>query len=110
MQWTDRIDRRLNPRDLHIFRVVVEHGNISKAADSLAISRQQYQTGGITYLSLLTAQQTYQQARINLAVAQGNRYSDTAALFQALGGGWWHRTDVAATVDGDGGIAERDRT
>src|SRR5712691_10701285 len=39
MQWTDRIDRRLNPRDLHIFRVVVEHTNISKAADSLAISR-----------------------------------------------------------------------
>src|SRR5262245_25932428 len=39
MQWTHRIDRRLNPRDLHIFRVVAEHGNISKAADSLATSR-----------------------------------------------------------------------
>jgi DNA-binding transcriptional LysR family regulator len=39
MQWTDRIDRRLNPRDLHIFLIVAEHGNISKAADSLAISR-----------------------------------------------------------------------
>jgi DNA-binding transcriptional LysR family regulator len=39
MQGTDRIDRRLNPRDLHIFKVVAEHGNISKAADSLAISR-----------------------------------------------------------------------
>src|SRR5215475_2788128 len=39
MQWTHRIDRRLNPRDLHIFTVVAEHGNISKAADSLAASR-----------------------------------------------------------------------
>src|SRR6266571_4103454 len=39
MPRTNRIDRRLNPRDLHIFRVVVEHGNISKAADRLAISR-----------------------------------------------------------------------
>jgi hypothetical protein len=29
--------------------------------------------------------------------AEANRYSDTAALFQALGGGWWHRTDVAQT-------------
>jgi DNA-binding transcriptional LysR family regulator len=39
MQWTDRIGRRLKPRDLHIFMVVVEQGNISKAADRLAISR-----------------------------------------------------------------------
>src|SRR6266852_569153 len=39
MQWTDRIGRRLKPRDLHIFMVVVELGNISKAADSLAMSR-----------------------------------------------------------------------
>ncbi|MDB5365313.1 MAG: NodT family efflux transporter outer rane factor lipoprotein [Rhodospirillales bacterium] len=78
---------------------------VQTASDSLAISRQQFQTGAITYLSLLTAQQTYQQARINLAVAQGNRYADTAALFQALGGGWWHRTDVAAKVDGPDRIA-----
>ena len=28
---------------------------------------------------------------INLVQAQANRYADTAALFQALGGGWWHR-------------------
>ena len=39
MQRTHRIDRRLNPRDLHIFAVVAEHGNISKAADTLAMSR-----------------------------------------------------------------------
>jgi outer membrane protein TolC len=43
----------------------------------------------------LNAQQTYQQARINLVQAEANRYADTAALFQALGGGWWHRTDLA---------------
>jgi DNA-binding transcriptional LysR family regulator len=39
MERTPRIDRRLNPRDLHLFMVVAEHGNISRAADSLAISR-----------------------------------------------------------------------
>jgi DNA-binding transcriptional LysR family regulator len=39
MERTHRIDRRLNPRDLHLFMVVAEHGNISKAADSLATSR-----------------------------------------------------------------------
>jgi hypothetical protein len=26
--------------------------------------------------------------------AQAARYADTAALFQALGGGWWNRIDV----------------
>lgn len=39
MQWTYGIKRHLTPRDLHLFTVVAEHGNISKAADSLAISR-----------------------------------------------------------------------
>jgi hypothetical protein len=34
-------------------------------------------------------------------VAQANRFADTAALFQALGGGWWHRQDVAAEAGGD---------
>ena len=37
----------------------------------------------------------FQQARILLVIAQANRYSDTVALFQALGGGWWNRQDVA---------------
>jgi DNA-binding transcriptional LysR family regulator len=39
MHWSDRIGRRLNPHDLHIFMAVVEHGNMARAADSLAISR-----------------------------------------------------------------------
>jgi DNA-binding transcriptional LysR family regulator len=39
MQWSDRIGRRLRPRDLHVFMAVAQHGNMAKAADSLAISR-----------------------------------------------------------------------
>ena len=39
MQWTDRIGRRLKPRDLHVFLAVAEHGNMAKAAEWLAISR-----------------------------------------------------------------------
>jgi NodT family efflux transporter outer membrane factor (OMF) lipoprotein len=66
------------------------------ALDSLTLSQQQFQLGAITYTSLLNAEQTYQQAHINLVQAQANRFSDTAALFQALGGGWWNRTDVTA--------------
>ena len=38
-----------------------------------------------------------QQALLNLVQAQSNRYADTAALFQALGGGWWNRPDVPKT-------------
>lgn len=39
MQWSDRIGRRLRPRDLHVFLTVAEHGNMAKAAQHLAISR-----------------------------------------------------------------------
>ena len=65
------------------------------AAESLAASQRQFHLGAISYLSLLTAEQTYQQARLNFVEAEATRFSDTAALFEALGGGWWHRADVA---------------
>ena len=61
---------------------------------SLDLARKQYQSGYASYLALLSAEQAYQQAVINLVQAQANRYADTAALFQALGGGWWNRPDV----------------
>jgi len=64
------------------------------AARSLDIARQRLTLGDINYIGLLTAQQTYQQALINLAQAKASRYADTVALFQALGGGWWNRSDV----------------
>jgi NodT family efflux transporter outer membrane factor (OMF) lipoprotein len=64
------------------------------AARSLEITRRQLQLGAITYLGLLTASNTYQTALIALVQAQAARYADTAALFQALGGGWWNRADV----------------
>jgi outer membrane protein TolC len=35
-------------------------------------------------------------ARISRIQAQALRLSDTAALYQALGGGWWNRTDIPA--------------
>ena len=57
--------------------------------------RRQLQLGAVTYLALLTAENTYQTALIALVQARAARYADTAALFQALGGGWWNREDVA---------------
>ncbi len=65
------------------------------AEQSLEITQERFQAGAIAYLSLLDAQRTYQQARIALVIAQANRYVDTVALFQSLGGGWWNRQDVA---------------
>jgi NodT family efflux transporter outer membrane factor (OMF) lipoprotein len=77
------------------------------AAESLDIARRQLQLGAISYLTLLNAEQAYQQARISLVQAQASRFADTAALFQALGGGWWNRHDVAAQDSGAGGPAAR---
>ena len=61
---------------------------------TLDLAQRQLQAGYAGYLALLNAEQAYQQGRINLVQAQANRYADTAALFQALGGGWWHRPDL----------------
>ena len=61
------------------------------AHDSLLTVRHNVELGSLGYLALLNAQQTYQQSVLNLAQAQANRYADTAALFQALGGGWWNQ-------------------
>jgi len=63
----------------------------SLAAESLNLATAQYKLGAISFLVLLDAQRTYQQSHINLVQAQATRYADTAALFQALGGGWWNR-------------------
>lgn len=60
------------------------------------IVRRQVELGDTSYLALLSAEQAYQQARINLTLAQANRFADTAALFQALGGGWWNRAGALA--------------
>jgi len=71
------------------------------ARESLEISRQQYQLGGVNYLSLLDAERVYELARINLVVAQSARLSDTAALFASLGGSWWNRPKDEATTAKD---------
>ncbi len=67
---------------------------------TLDLAQRQWQAGYAGYLALLSAELAYQQARIMLVQAQASRYADTAALFQALGGGWWHRPDLAADAHG----------
>jgi NodT family efflux transporter outer membrane factor (OMF) lipoprotein len=68
------------------------------ATASLAVARSQYSAGAGTYLNVLTAEQTDFSTRLNLITARAARFTDTVALFQALGGGWWNRTDVDPKV------------
>jgi NodT family efflux transporter outer membrane factor (OMF) lipoprotein len=61
------------------------------AKKSLDLTRLQLAEGQIAIQQVLTAQTTYLQASLVVVQAQTARYSDTVALFQALGGGWWSR-------------------
>ncbi|GAC1666161.1 MAG: efflux transporter outer membrane subunit [Steroidobacteraceae bacterium] len=68
------------------------------AANSLALVQAQYKSGGTSHLQVLSSEQTYQNAAVALVKARAQRFADMAALFQALGGGWWNRNDALAAV------------
>jgi NodT family efflux transporter outer membrane factor (OMF) lipoprotein len=70
------------------------------ALKSLELVQKQLRYGAVSYLSLLDADRQYQQSRLNLVQAQATRFADTAALFQALGGGWWNRAKADALPGG----------
>src|SRR5262249_27783055 len=59
------------------------------ATESLALQQLSYQAGKSDVLLLLDAQRLAQQARLDYARAQTQRYQDTAQLFVAMGGRWW---------------------
>jgi NodT family efflux transporter outer membrane factor (OMF) lipoprotein len=63
------------------------------AEETLRIVHLQVSLGQVAYLSILNATQATLQAELTLVQARANRLADTAALFQALGGGWWNRND-----------------
>jgi NodT family efflux transporter outer membrane factor (OMF) lipoprotein len=56
------------------------------ARKSLEVAHRQLQLGSVGYLALVNAEQTYSQAVASWTQARTSRYTDTAALFQALGG------------------------
>ena len=80
-------------RDAETLRAQAEAESL--AHQQLDLVTRQYQLGAVSYLGLLDAQRTYQQTRVSLVQAQAARFADSAALFQALGGGWWNRTELA---------------
>ena len=64
------------------------------ATATLDVVRTQQRAGYASFLQLLSAEQAYQIALNTQVQAQINRFADTAALFQALGGGWWNSSDA----------------
>ncbi len=72
---------------------------MNAAQQTLALVQQQYAAGAVDQAALLIAQSQYQQSRIGYVQSVASRYQDTAALFVALGGGWWNRGDSATVQD-----------
>ncbi len=71
------------------------------SAASLSIAKRRLELGDTTYVFVLIAELTYQQTQITRIQAQAARLTNTAALFQALGGGWWNRDKVEAMSEAD---------
>lgn len=79
----------IDAQQLHIQTIAED-----AATKTLKLTETQYRLGAVSYLNLLDAERQYHQARIGRIQAQAARYADTAALFQALGGGWWNRNPL----------------
>jgi NodT family efflux transporter outer membrane factor (OMF) lipoprotein len=93
----DSLHALLSDADALKAAVKAEHA----AKVTLDLTQRQSQAGYVNYLTLLSAEMAYETALINLVQAEASRFGDTAALFQALGGGWWNRREVASS-DADG--------
>jgi NodT family efflux transporter outer membrane factor (OMF) lipoprotein len=66
------------------------------AQKTFDLAKRQHELGTLSSVALLNSEQMYQQAEIAAVQARASRYSDTAALFQALGGGWWNREGASS--------------
>ncbi len=69
----------------------------STAHAALELTRQQFTLGGVSFLAVLNAESQYNQAIVQRILATAARLTDTVALFQSLGGGWWNQKGVAVS-------------
>lgn len=58
--------------------------------ESVRLAQTNYQAGLADYLHVLSIKSQFFQAKLVYLQAQAQRLQDTAALFVALGGGWWN--------------------
>ena len=77
--------------DADALKASAESERAAKATFDLA--QRQRALGTVSLVAVLNAEQAYRQAELALVQAQASRYSDTAGLFQSLGGGWWNRPE-----------------
>jgi len=68
------------------------------AAHSLDVAKRQLALGDLSESAMLNSELAWQQTALALVQARAARYADTVALFQSLGGGWWHRKDAEAVA------------
>ena len=60
----------------------------ARADDVYRITLERFRVGGVSELAVLDAERQRLSAEVERLNAQASRYTDAAALFQALGGGW----------------------
>ena len=90
--------------DANALKAASEYEKAAKTNFDLV--QQQFSRGYVNTLLLLNARQAYLQARLTVIQARANRLSDTVALYQALGGGWWNRSgsiEALAQENNNGG-------
>ncbi|MDR3748118.1 MAG: efflux transporter outer membrane subunit [Acidobacteriota bacterium] len=63
----------------------------TQAEASYQIASQRYSAGGVSQLALLDAQRQHLQTTLDRTASAASRYTDSATLLQALGGGWWEK-------------------
>ena len=68
------------------------------AKKSYFIAHQKYTRGDASILYEIFNQEALYQSELNLIQAQTNRLTDSVALLQALGGGWWPSKTTACSV------------
>lgn len=76
---------------------------LEAARENQELAAAEYRAGKYTELQVLTAEQQYQSAALTQVQADVQRFTDTASLFRALGGGWWNIRDGALASTADAG-------
>ncbi len=80
--------------DAETLKAAVAAEQATKVSLDLTLTAQQL--GAVNYVAVLSAQQAYRQTLLTRVQAQATRLSDTVALFQTLGGGWWSQPEREA--------------
>jgi NodT family efflux transporter outer membrane factor (OMF) lipoprotein len=63
------------------------------ASQNVDLVRRQVEQGQVNIPLLIEAQRAYLETSLARVDAEASRLADTVALFQALGGGWWNRSE-----------------